>query len=171
MTIKKAYQELHDFLAANKDKKVSAIFDQAVEFMSAQRMSAENTAIRNEKGEVVAILDSYSRKWAALVGSKAVEFGVKANTSTGLNPMSKAHLNQWNKQQTAAKKAGSELLTLVAKGEVKPTEIEAKLAEIEEQRKAVVDLGEGFESKEKLVAYLQKEGVKLNEDTVTKAAA
>lgn len=170
MTIKKAYIEIVDFLAANADKKVSSILDKVKEMASAQRMSAENTAIRNSKGEVVAILDSYSGKWAALVGSKAVEFGVKANTSTGLNPMSKAHLNQWNKQQTAAKKASADLLKEVAEGKVKPTEINDHLAKIEESRKAVVDLGEGFADKDALLKYLAKEGVKLDETTVAKAA-
>lgn len=160
-TIKKAYQEIHAFLEANKDKKISSVFPQLVELMSAQRASAENTAMRDASGNVVAILDSYSGKWAALVGSKAVEFGVKANTSTGLNPMSKAHLNQWSKQQTAAKKASNDLLMQVAKGEVAPADIPAKLEAIDAERKTVVDLGEGFANQEKLIEYLTKEGVAL----------
>lgn len=171
MTIKKAYQDIVNFLQENKDKKVASILDTVIEMASAQRMSAENTAIRDLKGNVVAILDSYTQKWCALVGDKAVEFGVKANTSTGLNPMSKASLNQVNKQATAFKKASSDLLQQVAKGEVKPDQIQAKLAEFEEARKAVVDTGEGFASKEALLKYLEKAGVKLNEETVQKAAA
>lgn len=170
MTIKKAYQEIVDFLESNKDKKVITILDSVIAMASAQRMSAENTAIRNPKGDVVAILDSYTGKWAPLVGSKAVEFGIKANTSTGLNPMSKTSLNQWNKQQTASKKAGADLLMQVAKGEVKPADIEGKLAEIEEARKAVVDTGEGFASKEALLKYFLKEGVATDDETVKKAA-
>lgn len=163
MTIKKAFTEIHDFLQANKDKKVASILDQAIAFMSAQRNSAESMAIRDGKGNVVALMDAYTGRWAALVGSKAVEFGVKANTSTGLNPMSKASLNQYNKQQSAAKKAGAELLQKVAAGEVKPASINEHLAAIEEARKAVVDTGEGFDSREALVKYLSKEGIKLDD--------
>lgn len=171
MTIKKAYIEIVDLLIANKDKKVSSILDQVTELASAQRASAETTSIRNLKGIVVAIRDAYSNRWCAIVGEKAVEFGIKANTSTGYNPMTKLALNQHNKQQREAKQAGADLLGEVAAGNVQPTEIEGALAKIEETRTASVDLKEGFGSKEKLVDYLTKSGEKLDEATVEKASA
>ncbi len=170
MTIKKAYVEIVAFLQAHASNTVESILEQVIDMASAQRASAETTSIRNLAGEVVAIRDAYSDRWCALVGSKAVEFGIKTNTSTGFNPMTKTALNQHNKQQREAKQAGADLLQLVAKGEVAPSDIEAKLAEIEEIRVTPVELGEGFNSKAALVKYLEKNEVELDQDTVEKAA-
>lgn len=169
MTIKKAYVEIVELLEANKDAKVKTIMAEVIELASAQRSSSETTSIRNTAGDVVAIRDGYSDRWCPLVGDKAVEFGVKANTSTGYNPMTKLALNQHNKQQRQAKQDGADLLQAVAKGDVKPTEIDAKLAEIEEIRTTPIDLNEGFKSKDGVVKYLEKSGEKLDEKSVESA--
>lgn len=170
MTIKKAYVDIVEFLKENADKKVKSILDDVISMASAQRASAETTSIRNSDGEVIAIRDAYSERWCALVGEQAVEFGIKANTSTGFNPYTKQALNQWNKQQREAKQAGADLLQEVAAGNVQPTEINDKMAEIEAQRVAVIDLGEGFDSKDDLLAYLEKEGVDVDAKSVETAS-
>lgn len=170
MTIKKAYTEIVEFLQANPDHKVKSILAQVIEMASIQRASAETTSIRNSAGEVVAVRDAYSNRWCAVVGEKAVEFGIKTNTSTGLNPMTKLALNQHNKQQREAKQSGADLLMQVAKGEVAPSDIEGALAEIEAIRVAPVDLGEGFNTKNALIKYFEKHEVELNMNTVEKAS-
>jgi len=73
-----------------------------------------------------------------------VEFGVKANSATGFNSMCKEGTSQWTKQQRAAKKSNEELLQSVANGEVKPEEIGARQAEIDELRKTIVPRADGI---------------------------
>lgn len=156
-TVKKAYQEIVAVLEANKDKKVSQVFDQVVALASAKtaRAAGGTTFIKDKAGKTVAILDYYFKRWMPLVGDKAVEFGAKANTSTGFNSMSKAGVSEWTKRERVAKTANVDLLGKVAKGEIKPSDIPAEQAKIEQARKAIMKTDQGFATMDELVKYLK----------------
>lgn len=163
MTIKKAYQDIVTFLEANENVKVKSILDQVREMASAKVGAREggSTFIKDAAGNVVAVLDYYFKRWMPIVGEKAVEFGAKKSTSTGLNTMSKAGVSAWTKQQREAKAAEADLLAKVAAGEIQPTEIAAKQAEIEEARKAIAATDLGFETRDEVVAYLSENGIEI----------
>ena len=128
MAIKKAFQELHNFLVANEDKKVKTILDEATEMMSAKGGGGGATSVhRDEAGNVVAILDYYFKKWLPV---EFVEFGAKKNSASGLNTMCKLGVSNWTRQQREFKKGKEDLLAMVASGEVQPTEIQERLDEL-----------------------------------------
>lgn len=169
--VKKAYTEIVALLEANKDKKVSSILDQVIELASAKTNRAEgSTFIKDVQGNVVAIFDYYFKRWMPLVGDKAVEFGKKDKTATGLNTMCKEGVSIWTKQQNDAKKALATLLNKVAAGEVKPADIAKAQEEIETARKSInfpmdengktIELG--FADRETLVKYLAKNKVEVS---------
>jgi len=153
MAIKKAFQGIHAFLVANENKKVSTILDEATELMSAKGAGGGATSIhRDAEGNLVAILDYYFKKWLPV---EFVEFGAKANSSSGLNTMCKLGTSLWTKQQRDFKKGKEELLNQVAAGEVQPTEIQDELDKLETERGYVADypIPElAFESVEELEA-------------------
>lgn len=163
MTIKKAYQDIVTFLEANENVKVKSILDQVREMASAKVGAREggSTFIKDAQGNVVAVLDYYFKRWMPIVGEKAVEFGAKKSTSTGLNTMSKAGVSAWTKQQREARAAEADLLDKAAAGEIQPTEIAAKQAEIEEARKAIAATDLGFETRDEVVAYLSENGIEI----------
>ena len=133
--IKKAFVELHSFLEANKDKKVSTVMDQVTEMCTARGAGGATTSIvRNESGEVVGVLDYYFKKWLPV---KFVEFGAKAGSASGLNTMCKLGTSLWTKQQRDFKKAKEDLLAAVAAGEVQPTEIQDHLDKLEQNRQRI----------------------------------
>lgn len=164
MTIKKAYADIVAFLEENQDKKVRAVLED-VKNMASAKVAREggSTFLKDAAGNTVAILDYYFKRWMPLVGEKAVEFGVKKNTATGFNTMSKAGTSAWTKQQREAKQAEQNLLAEVSAGNIKPSDIPAKQAEIETARKAIEATELGFETKEQVVAYLVENGVQVAE--------
>lgn len=168
--VKKAFQPIVDLLEANKDVKVSKVLEQVIELTQAKTSRAEgNTFLKDAQGNTVAIFDYYFKRWMPLVGSKAVEFGAKAKTSTGFNTMCKEGVSQWTKQQREAKQAGADLLAKVASGEIKPADITAHQATIEEARKRIVfpttedgkTIELGYADMESLMKYLKKEGISV----------
>lgn len=165
--IKKAYQPIVELLEANKDAKVKSILDQVIEMASAKtsRGGGASSFLKDTKGNAVAILDYYFKRWMPLVGDKAVEFGAKKNTATGFNSMSKEGVSNWTKQQRVAKQANADLLTRVAQGEVKPDQIASEQAKIEKARQEIAKTDLGFATKEEVVKYLEKNGVTLPTDT------
>lgn len=164
MTIKKAYADIVAFLEENQDKKVRAVLED-VKNMASAKVAREggSTFLKDAAGNTVAILDYYFKRWMPLVGEKAVEFGVKNNTATGFNTMSKAGTSAWTKQQREAKQAEQNLLAEVSAGNIKPSDIPAKQAEIETARKSIEATELGFETKEQVVAYLVENGVQVAE--------
>lgn len=170
--VKKAYQPIIDLLNANKDQKVSKIFDQVLEIASAKTSRSDgNTFIKDAKGNTVAILDYYFKRWMPLVGDKKVEFGAKVKTSTGFNTMCKEGVSAWTKQQREAKNAGSQLLKDVSAGTTKPSDIAAKQAEIESARKAIAPTELGFATLDEVMKYLKKNGVEAQAPAQASAAA
>lgn len=163
MAIKKAYAEIVSVLEANKGKKVSEVLDQVIALASAKtdRASGGTSFLKDSKGQVVAVLDYYFKRWMPLVGDKAVDFGAKKNTATGVNSMCKAGVSEWTKQQRVAKQAGADLLKKVASGEIKPSDIAKEQEAIEAARKAIVPTELGFATRDDLVKYLKANKVEL----------
>lgn len=163
VTIKKAYTELNDLLVANKGKKVEDILEAAQEIMAAKKgaRAEGGSFIRDEAGNVVAILDYYYKRWMPLVGDEAVEFGLKKSSTTGYNTMCKAGVSAWTRQQREATQANEALLSQVAEGKIKPENIKAEQDKIEARRTAIEDTDLGFATREELDEYLANNKVKI----------
>lgn len=173
--VKKAFQPIADLLLASKDKKVSEIMADFFELAKVQvNRTSGDIAVYDSKGKVVALYDYFLKRWMPLVGPAAVEFGPKAGTSTGYQGMSKLGFAAHTSQQRIAKNAELDLIPQVVKGEIKPEEIPARQAAIEEARKATpthVKDGEtlievvklGFATQEEVTAYLTENKVKIGE--------
>lgn len=159
-TVKKIFQPMVDLLEANKDVKVSKLMDQILELTAAKAArSGGSTFLKDAQGNAVAILDYYFKRWMPLIGDKAVEFGAKAGTATKFNVMCKEGVSLWTKAQRDAKNASADLLKKVASGEIKPNEIAAHQAAIEEARKSIQATELGFATIEEVQKYLKKNGV------------
>lgn len=181
--VKKAFQPIVDVLEANKEATVGSILAQVIALCEAKvNRTQGNTALFDTKGKAVAVYDYFLQRWMPLVGTKAVDFGPKANTLTGVQGLSKIGLSATTQQNRIAKNAELALLTAVSKGEIQPSEIAAKQAEIETARKAVPttytegtetknvsDLG--FSTEEEVRAYLVEAKVKIGDAPVKTAAA
>lgn len=159
MTIKKAYVELIAFLEANSNRKVSTILAEAKEMCEAKNSGGSETGstfIKDANEETVAIFCYYFKKWMPLCD---VEFGKKASTATGYNTMCKEGVSNWTKQQRKAKVANTELLDKVASGDIEVTDIAEHKANIEAERKSIVEFSEPtlqFDTAEDVLAYINE---------------
>ncbi len=143
MAIKKAYQEIVAYLEDNKDSKVKTVLPGVIELASAKTGGGGgggSTIRRNDAGEVTHIFCYYHKMWEDV---SVVEFGKKATSPTGLNNMCKEGTSAWTRQQRVAKKANESLLNDVASGEVAPSDIAAKQADINEARGLIVPREDG----------------------------
>lgn len=154
MTIKKQFEEIYAFLEANKNKKVATIFDDVIALMSSKSGGSDigKTFIKNDAGEVIGVYCYYHKKWEAI---RVAEYGVKTNTATGLNTMCKEGVSSWSKQQRIYKKANEELLKQVASGELSPEDLQAKMDELEVERKSIEVRNDehGFDTAEEFTAW------------------
>lgn len=139
-TIKKPFVELIELLEANKNKNVSSILEQIKKIASSSK--AISTVLKDKNGKVIAIFCYYHKQWELL---ENVEYGVKANTSSGYNTMCKIGVSKWTKAQRDAKKASQQLLNDVASLKVQPKDLLALQADIEVKRKIMdkVDMPKG----------------------------
>lgn len=159
MQVKKQFEEVFAFLQANQNKKVSTIFADVVALMQSKNAGGSDigkTFLKDTDGNTVAVYCYYHKKWEPVAD---VEYGKKASTATGLNTMCKEGVSSWSKQQRTYKKEQSELLMLVAKGELSPEDLPNKMAELEEKKNAVEVRSDeiGFNTVEELNAYLNIE--------------
>lgn len=149
--IKKAFQPIVAFLEDNKNKKVDTVLQEVKDMCAAKGAGGTATTVhRDENGNVIAIHDYYFKQWMPL---SHVEFGAKAGSASGFNTMSKEGVSNWSKQQRDYRKGKEELLELVGKGEVAPDEIQARLEQLEEDRKRIIPRadGIGFDTIEELL--------------------
>lgn len=138
MAIKKAFQDLYNFLDANRSKKVETIMAEVENLCSSSRGGAGGAGtnfVKNEEtGEITAIFDYYFKKW---VHPAVVEFGAKKGSATGLNSMCKLGVSNWTKQNRLFKEGKSKLLEDVAAGEVAPADIPAAIEALEAEKNAI----------------------------------
>ena len=132
MTIKKQYIEIVALLEANKNKKVSTVLADVLALCESK--NGGDTFIKNDDGITIAIKCYYFKKWFWL---DKTEFGVKKNTASGYNTMSKLGNSLWTKQQRVAKKAREHLLDQVVCCALDPSELNEQLMLIEDTRKLV----------------------------------
>lgn len=136
MAIKKAFEPIVAFLTENQNKQVKSILPQLTELCSAKSAGGTATTVhRNEAGEVTHIFDYYFKLWLPV---SHVEFGKKEGSASGFNTMCKEGVSNWSKQQREYKAAKEALLDQVAKGEVAPADIGAKLKALEAKRTTVL---------------------------------
>lgn len=140
--IKKVFTVISTILNANLSATVESLMPQLNEVMSAKTGGGTSggkgtTFQKSEDGTVTAVLCYYFKQW---MDPRLVDFGTKAGSSTGLNSMCKAGVSAWTKQQAAFRKAKEALLDQVAKGELKPSDIDGELAKLEAARDAIIDV-------------------------------
>ena len=144
-SVKKPYEELYAFLLDNKRKKIATVMPELLEIMARKKNSSgsANTHLKNDKGEVYAIYCYYHKKWELL---SDVEYGKKANSTTGLNTMCKEGTSHWYKQRRNKDKAEKEMLAMLSNGDLLPTDIANEQKRIEEESKIIVprDDGHGY---------------------------
>lgn len=143
MTIKKAYQDVIDFLEANENSKVKTILSDVVAMCSAKTGGgavSQRMYKRDEDGNITHVYCYYHKMWEDV---SVVEYGSKANSPTGLNNMCKEGVSQWGKQQREARKASQDLLTKVQTGEINPGDIAEAQADIEAHRVRIVPREDG----------------------------
>jgi hypothetical protein len=165
MAIMKKYERLFDFLCENKKKTVADLLDE-IEIMCSGKTKgggAGSTYLSDVKGDVVAVHDAYFQRWMPTVGLEAVEYGIKTNSLTGLNPMCKEGLAHWSKQQRTAKKAYFKLMKDLASGKVMQSEYDNYEHEIEFQRKLNETTDKGFRSKKEILEYLEANDITMGE--------
>ncbi len=152
MPVKKAYTELLAFLNANADKKIKTVLGDIETMCSAKSAGGVATTVhRNEAGEIVLVRCSYHKLWMPI---SHVEFGAKAGSASGLNPMCKTGVSNWTKAQRDARKAKEGILTAVTTGEMQANEVSKALETIEATRLAVIPRidGIGWETTEEALA-------------------
>lgn len=132
-TIKKGFVEVYDILVENKDKKVSTIMDKLIAIMVSKQRDKNH--FEDENG--LSIFCYYHKTWEL---TAQVQYGKKANTSTGLNSMCKVGTNQWTKQQREFKKSKADLLILVASGDLAIKNINGKIEELEIEKDSIITL-------------------------------
>ena len=142
MNVKKSFQPLVEFLAANKDKKVNKVMDEILSFCESKSAGGGiTTHRRDEDGVVTHIKCYYFKKWLPVVevtdeGSVDV-YGVKANSASGYSTLSKKGTSAWTSQQQKYRKAKETLLDDIAVGKVNPEDITRLLDEYEQERKLI----------------------------------
>ena len=150
--VKKQFEEVYALLEANSNKKVSTLMPQLIELMSRKGggMANGKNFLKDDEGKVIAVFCYYHKKWEAV---SEVEYGAKKGTATGLNTMCKEGVSAWTKQQRRKKADEAKVLDLVAKGELEPADIGAKLLEIKDACEAIEprDDEHGFDSVEELM--------------------
>lgn len=160
MTVKKVYAEIVNYLEQNQNELVKNVLDSVVRLASAKvTRSTTATHLKNEAGEVVAILCLYYKKWYSLVGEKAVTFGKKASTSTGYNPMCLEGQANWSRQNNQRNAAMQTLLNQVLDEKISPAQASEQRALIELEREEIIPTKqEGFDTIEEVTAYLESIG-------------
>lgn len=150
MSIKKVYEELVQLLESNKDVKVKTILDKV--YLLCESKKPTTTHLCDKEGNVVAIFCYYHKQWELL---SEVEYGSKANSTTGFNTMCKIGTSKWTKAQRDADKAKSQMLADVASGKVEPSSILKLSEDIEASRKVMdttdMPIGHTLEEVEALV--------------------
>jgi hypothetical protein len=162
--IKKAYVGIVEFLKANDQKKVSTVLPHVITMCTARRTASANTFIKDTTGKVVAVLDSFYKKWMPLVGEQAVEFGVKAGTTTGLSDKCKDGNNEWTRLNRIRKNSIASMLDDLKSGDLEPAGISDREVEIQktfEDAIAASVTEKGFDDKEDVIEYLEGEGYEL----------
>lgn len=151
MSIKKIYADLVQLLEDNQDKKVKSLLDQV--YLLCESKKPTTTFIADKDGKIIAIFCYYHKQWELL---SEVEYGSKANSTTGFNTMCKIGTSKWTKAQRDAEKAKTQMLSDVASGKVEPSNILKLSEDIEAQRKVMdatdMPIGHTFEEVEALIA-------------------
>jgi len=153
-TIKKAFQPVMSLLAASIGNGVTQELYNEAEALCSAKVGAGGSGVttshRDDEGNVVAIRCSYFGQWFRI---EDVEFGKKAGSASGYNPMCKAGVSAWTKQQATFKAGKENLLSEVAAGAVAPDQIDDHIEALEAERTATVEHDfEGYESLEDLLA-------------------
>lgn len=142
MAVKKAYVELVEFLIANKDKKVSTILGDVEEMCSAKSAGGVATTVhRDDNGEITHVRCSYFKQWMPL---SHVEFGRKAGSASGLNPMCKEGTSNFSKSQRDFRKSKEGLMDQLVEEEISAEEYKAELAKLEDIRTAIIPRRDGI---------------------------
>ena len=135
MTIKTQFQEIMDFLEANKSKKISAILDE-VKILASKKQNSKCFEV-DENGKVVRIFCYYHKQWEDL---ETHEYGVKKIAASGYASMCKVGVKNWVSQQNEKKKALTNILADLTSGTISVDDLPKIQLEIEEKAKRIIPL-------------------------------
>ena len=138
MMIKKQFEEIHNLLLANKNRKVSTVLKDIEALMARKNNASGQANAYVTEGGALVVFCYYHKRWEVVTGTDAVDYGKKANTATGFNTMCKEGVSKWTKQQRTKKLAESELLGRLAAGEVEVADIGAMQEEFRLDSVAIV---------------------------------
>lgn len=157
MAIKKAFVPLMELLEANKQKTVSSILSQVEEICSAKSAGGTATTVHKDKdGNITHIRCGYFKKWMPL---SHVEFGAKAGSASGYNPMCKEGVANWTKAQRDFRKDKEDLFEKVMSKEISPEQAQKMQEKLEKARTTIVphSAGIGWDTVEEAVKVSKKD--------------
>lgn len=125
--------EVLEILEANKTKKVSSIIE-LIEQLNDGKKPRQQTYLMNSDNTPFAVFCYYHKQWELITETK---YGIKSGSKTGLNTMCKTGTNTWTKQQKVSKKAQTDLLDQLLRGEIDTDQAEQIKADIELARTSI----------------------------------
>lgn len=156
--VKKAFQPIVAFLEANKDKTVSEILGDVIALTAAKGSRVASASLKDADGKTWAVRCYWHEQWELVDGEGAVEYGPKANTSTGLNSMCRSGTNQWNAANNGKKKQKEQIFQDLMAQKITHEEAQAQTAELNKPVEKVMDVP-GYATKEEAVAALAAMGI------------
>ena len=157
--IRKPYKEVYEKLLDNKNEKVSKVLPEIEILIKSRQVAQIRMHIRDGNKKVVAVHDSYFKRWMPLVGPDAVQFGKRNLSNTGLTPMCLDATREYSRKLAKAKTAATDLLGAVRKGDCLPEDIPDRQSQIEWEKNQRSTTDKGFKTKEEVIEYLKVNGV------------
>ncbi len=156
------HSNIINFLRAHKSERVEDILEKVIDLASSNSNGLGKAYIKDSDGPI-AVKCGYFKRWMPLVGTRAVEFGIKKSSLSGLNSICKEGSSHWTKQNSTAKNSMNDLLSNVENGSLAAENISAEREKIETARLKIEPTESGFETKEEVIEYLKMEGFEVLE--------
>jgi len=164
MEVKSEFEKIMSFLVKNSGENVKTVLPGVIEIFFPDNRGRKNpnkSFLCDIQGNVIAIRDSYFKRWMPLVGEQAVEFASNATSTTGLHYMCREGTSHWSRQQCRSKKTYTKFIDGLVGGTITIYDIADNLAEIDLIRTDIAETELGFKNREDVIYYLEMEGVEL----------
>jgi len=129
---KEAHKDVVAFLIKNQNRKVSTVLADVLAMT--KRKAQTKASICDASGKVFAVFCYYHKQFELV---SETEYGVKKSNTTGLNTMCKIGTSLWTKQNNAIKQIGSQILTEIEAGKLKPEDISDRKAKLKSKAEQI----------------------------------
>ena len=146
IAIKKPFTEIYNVLMANGDKKVEEVLPLLMSMMESKQRDKNH---RISADGILEIFCYYHKEWERV---DQVEYGSKANSTTGYNTMCKIGVNNWTKQQRDFKEAKANMIDQVNEGIIDMADVSDHLEKLEAMKDKIIPLEETHEEAASLYA-------------------